>query len=180
MDLALGISVVIATLTGPMLAVWVTRCVDNRRQTHARRLEIFRSLMGTRRALLAPDKVKALNMVEIDFYGITTVEGAHREVMAHINTPQPLPAGWDDRHRKLLTKLPSEMAKVLGYQLQQLDVLEGGYYPQGFADIELEQQSVRRALIQILSGNRPLLVSPAAPTPPAPFPPPPAPPGGNT
>jgi hypothetical protein len=71
------------------------------------------------------------------------------------------------------------MAKVLSYNLQQLDVLEGGYYPQGFADIELEQQSVRRALIQVLSGNRPLIVSPAAPTLPAPFPPPPAPSGSE-
>ena len=69
------------------------------------------------------------------------------------------------------------MAKVLGYDLQQLDVLEGGYYPQGFADIELEQAALRRTLIQVFSGNRSLMVSPALPAPPAPFPPPPAPSG---
>jgi hypothetical protein len=43
-----------------------------------------------------------------------------------------------------MTKLLSEMAKVLGYNLQQLDVLEGGYYPQGFFDIETEEQDSRR------------------------------------
>ena len=112
-------------------------------------------------------------MVEIEFYGIQSVQGAHREVMAHINAPRPLPDNWNDRHRALLTRLLSEIAQVLGYQLQQLDVLEGGYYPQGLADMELEQQAVRRSLIEVLSGRRPLGVSPAAPIPPAPFPPPP-------
>ncbi|MGC8536922.1 MAG: DUF6680 family protein [Rhizomicrobium sp.] len=180
MDFYLGISVVIATLLGPVLAVYVTRRIDEARQVRERRLTIFRSLMATRRATLAADKVMALNMVEIDFYGIKPVEDAHQEVMAHINLPRPLPADWGDRHRKLLTKLLSEMAKVLGYDLQQLDVLEGGYYPQGFADIELEQQELRREFIQVLSGNRPLRVSPAAPAPPAPFPPPPAPSGPNS
>jgi hypothetical protein len=180
--LALGIAIVIATLVGPVLAVLVTRHVDKLRQVRDRRLEIFRSLMATRRAILAPDKVRALNLVEIEFYGIKSVEGAHKEVIAHINLQRPLPDAWGDRHRVLLTKLLSEMAKVLGYELQQLDVLEGGYYPQGFADIELEQQELRRVLIQVLSGNRPLIVGPAGPTPPAPYPPPPAPtalPGGH-
>ena len=96
--------------------------------------------------------------------------------MAHINAPKPLPAGWADRQRTLITKLLSEMAKVLGYDLQQLDVLEGGYYPQeGIADIELEQQAARRAVIEVFTGNRPLIISPAAPAPPMPFPPPPPP-----
>jgi hypothetical protein len=180
LDFYLGISVVIATLLGPVLAVYVTRRIDEVRQVRERRLTIFRSLMATRRATLAADKVMALNMVEIDFYGMKSVETAHRAVMAHINLPQPLPIEWGDRHHKLLTKLLSEMAKVLGYDLQQLDVLEGGYYPQGFADIDLEQQELRRGFIQVLSGNRPLRVSPAAPAPPAPFPPPPAPPGVNS
>jgi hypothetical protein len=173
MDLALGIAVVIATFAGPVFAVLITRHIDNARQVRDRRLNVFRTLMATRRTFLSPEKVIALNMVEIEFYGIRAVQDVHRDVMAHINAPRPLPQDWEDRHRTLLTRLLSEIAKVLGYQLQQLDVLEGGYYPQGLADIEVEQQAVRRALIEVLSGRRPLGVSPAAPAPPAPFPPPP-------
>jgi hypothetical protein len=116
--LALGIAVVIATFFGPVLAVLVTRCIDNKRQARDRRLDTFRALMASRRALLSPDAVRALSLIEIDFYGIEPVENAHREVMTDINTPRPLPAGWDDRLRKLLTKLLSEMAKVLSYNLQ--------------------------------------------------------------
>ena len=44
--------------------------------------------MAMRRATLAADKVPALNMVEIDFYGIKPVEDAHQEVMVHINLPR--------------------------------------------------------------------------------------------
>ena len=180
-DLFLGIAVVIATFAGPVFAVLVTRHIDDGRRVKERRLNIFRSLMATRRAPLSAEKATALNMVEIEFYGIQSVQDVHREVMAHINAPRPLPAGWNERHRTLVTRLLSEMATVLGYKLQQLDVLEGGYYPQGFADIKAEQQAVRRALIDVLSGQRPLAVSPAPPAPPALFPPPPNQPArGNT
>jgi Family of unknown function (DUF6680) len=177
LDLALGMAVVIATFAGPVMAVYVTRHIDGLRQRRERQLDVFRLLMGSRRAPLSPDRVKALNMAEIEFYGIQPVEEAYREIMKHMNLPRPLPAGWLNRQQTLLTKLLTEMAKVLGYDLQQLDVLEGGYYPQGYADIETEQQAVRQALVEVLSGRRPLLVSPAAPAPPAPFPPPPPPEG---
>jgi len=168
----LGVAIVIATFTGPLSAVVVTRRIDNRRLIRERRLAVFRSLMATRRATLSQEQVTALNMVEIEFYGIRSVQDAHREVMAHINA-RGAPDGWNERHRALLTRLLSEMARVLGHNLQQLDVLKGGYYPQGFLDLDIEQQAVRRALIEVLSGRRPLAVSPAAPAPPAPFPPPP-------
>ncbi|MGC2659931.1 MAG: DUF6680 family protein [Bryobacteraceae bacterium] len=166
---------VFATLAGPILAVYVTRRIDRDKQVRDRQLNVFRSLMGSRRAHLSAERVRALNMVEIEFYGIKPVEAAYRDVMSHVNLPRPLPQTWAEDQRKRLTKLLSEMAKVLGYELQQLDVLDGGYYPQGFADIETEQQEVRRALIEVMSGRRPLVVSPAAPALPTPFPPPPPP-----
>lgn len=184
LDAILGISVVIATFLGPVIAVLITRWIDERRRTRDSRLAIFRSLMATRRAWLSPEKVTALNMVEIDFHGIKLVEDAYQEVVTHLNNPKISfakdPKEWEDRHRKLLTKLLSEMAKVLGYKLQQLDMLDGGYYPQGLLNIELQEEAVRLALIQVLNGHRPLIISPIAPTPPAPFPPPPAPHVGNT
>jgi hypothetical protein len=69
-DVILGIAVVIATFCGPLFAVLVTRHIDNVRQVRERRLNIFRTLMATRRMLISPEKAVALNMVEIEFYGI--------------------------------------------------------------------------------------------------------------
>jgi len=133
-------------------------------------------LMAARRTPISPERVKALNMVEIEFHGVKLVEDAYRELFRHLHTPAALNLeAWNDRSRKLSTMLLSQMAQELGYKLQQLDVLDGGYYPQGNVDIETELQSVRRLFIEVLSGKRPLSVSPAIASPPAPFPPPPPP-----
>lgn len=174
MDLVLGIAVVIATFAGPVFAVLVTRRIDEERRNRERRLAIFRTLMSTRRTALSLEKVDALNMIEIEFYGVKSVQSAHRAVMAHIDKPPTLPERWNAEHRALMTRLLSEIAEVLGYNLSQLDLMEGGYYPQELTDMELEQQELRRAMIEVLSGRRPLGVAAAAPAAPAPYQPDPS------
>lgn len=176
MDTVLGVAVVVATFAGPIAAVWVTRLVDIRREKRARQLELFRSLMGSRRAPLSPDRIRALNLVEIEFYKIAPVQAAFRTVMEHINIPAPQPANWPDRMRSLLTKLLYEMGKALGYDLQQLELLEGGYYPHGAAEIETEQQALRRLLIDVAAGRRSLPITQGPALPPSVFPPAPPPP----
>ena len=157
MDLYLGIAVVIATLLGPVLAVWVTRRIDDQRQHKSRQLEVFRALMRSRRSALSADYVTALNTVEVEFAGIASVENAQRELFRHLNlTPQP--ADWLDRLRRLQTRLLYAMATHLGYKMEQLDVLEGGYLPQAWGTAEEEQTALRRALLELLAANRPLHV----------------------
>ena len=74
----------------------------------------------------------------------------------------------------LLTKLIDEIAKSLKFRVEQLDILEGNYVPQGWNDDDWEQRLVRRGLIEVLHGRRPLTVQPFAaqnqnsPYPPAP------------
>ena len=104
MDLYLSLAVVFATLLGPALAVYVTRYLDDKRLRVARQLDIFRLLMSARRVPLPPDRVRALNLVEIEFHGVRNVEDAYRELMRHINVPPPLPPKWHDRQLSLTTK----------------------------------------------------------------------------
>lgn len=158
MDLYLGIAVVVATLMGPVLAVMVTRYIDEARAQKARQLEIFRAMMRTRNAALFPDHVNALNQVEIEFHRVLDVMTAHREMMRFMNTPSPPDERWGQRHRSYLTKLLSAMAKELGYDFEQLDVLEGGYYPSGWGQAEEQQLGIRLGLIELLSGKRTLPV----------------------
>jgi hypothetical protein len=89
MDLVLGVAVVIATLVGPVLAVVVTRLVDDHRQRRARQMELFRALMAGRRTPLSIERVKALNLVEVEFYKKPEIEVAYSELMNHINIRQP-------------------------------------------------------------------------------------------
>jgi hypothetical protein len=178
-------AVIFATFFGPIFAVAMTMAIDALRQKRTRQLELFRSLMGNRRARLSPEWVRALNLVEIEFYRNRAVMEAYRDLMNHINTRADVdPQGWTDRQRTLFAKLLSEIARSLRYgKMEQLDLREGGYYPQGYADFEVEQQTLRRLLIELLNGNRSLPVHSAPPTAPPNFPPPPPRPiggrGGN-
>ena len=57
---------VIALVAGPVIAVITSRCIDTFRAKRDRRMDIFRTLMRTRRSTLSVDHVGALNLVEID------------------------------------------------------------------------------------------------------------------
>ena len=159
MDVVLGLAIVFATLTGPILAVLVTRWIDNRRAERDRRLDVFRALMRTRKAALQPDHVNALNLVEIEFHKVQPVLVAYRQLMRHFNNvPTPVNEAWMANHRSLLTRLLSEMANLLGYKIEQLDVFEGGYYPLGWGQVEEQQVAMRLGLLELLAGKRTLPV----------------------
>ena len=158
-DLALGIAVVIATLFGPILAVWVTRITDARRERRARQLEVFRALMRSRRSNLSPEYVAALNTVEIEFAGVESIENAQRQLFQHLSL-KPQPNDWIERLQRLQTRLLYTIAKHLQFDFEQLDVLEGGYLPQAWGASEEEAQAIRTAALQVLQGARAIKIQP--------------------
>ena len=158
MDTFLGVAIVFATLLGPVLAVYVTRRIDKDRAISARRLDVFRALMRTRRAGLLPDHVNALNLVEIEFHGVKPVLDTYRDLMRHINSGTPATEQWHSQHKSYLTKMLSAMATELGYKIEQLDVLEGGYYPSGWGQTDEQQMAMRLGLLELLTGKRTLPV----------------------
>lgn len=62
-------AIVFATLVGPILAVQAQKFLEGRREYRAAKLWVFRSLMTTRMQRLSIDHVRALNMIDICFYG---------------------------------------------------------------------------------------------------------------
>ncbi|WP_064693436.1 DUF6680 family protein [Rhizobium aegyptiacum] len=153
-------AVVLATFMGPILAVFVTRSIDELRNKKARKLDTFRTLIRTRRTQLSPEFVAALNMVEIDFFNAPKVLSAYSELMKHFN----IGAGnadeaWHDRVQRLVARLLYAMGQDVGYSMEQLDILEGGYVPQAMIDNEAEQQVLRRSLLAVLHGTRPFPVT---------------------
>ena len=161
-----SISTVIAIFLGPILAVLITRKIDDRRFEQMRKMEVFRTLMRTRQMPIHPDHVGALNLVEVEFANNKNVVDAWKEY--HKKLGEPLPSleekGRHDsvvRERAtLLTKLIHEISKVLNLRVQQLDILEGNYVPQGWHDDDWEQRLVRHKLIGVLSGRTPLTIRP--------------------
>jgi hypothetical protein len=62
-------AIVFATLMGPVLAVQAQKWIESLRRTSEAKDLIFKSLMATRGARLSPEHVRALNMIDLTFYG---------------------------------------------------------------------------------------------------------------
>lgn len=183
----MGIATIIALLLGPAIAVGLTRYIDNLRADKVRKLDIFRTLMRTRGMPLSWEHVGALNLIEIEFRKNTEVITAWKSYLENLGTELPpieQKAQYDEACRKRdsqLTKLIHEIAKVVGIEVEQLDILEGNYIPQGWADSDWEQKLVRRGLINFLHGKisipihvkEPVKTQSNYPSPPPPSPPPP-------
>jgi hypothetical protein len=176
----MGIATIVAVLVGPIMAVWVTRKIDERRLKQTRRMDVIRTLMRTRRVRLNPDHVGALNLVEIEFFGEKAVIDSWAAYWKHLNSLVS-PTANEEQQRKfvrerdeLLTKLLHAIAKSLRFNIEQLDILEGGYAPQGWLDDELTNKQLRALMLDILSGRRGIPVVPLnLPMQNNPFPPPP-------
>ena len=76
----------LAIVVGPLLAIFVTRHLDNRRERTSRRMDIFRTLMRTRRTPMLPEHVGALNLIEIEFENQDEVISEWRKLFGHFGT----------------------------------------------------------------------------------------------
>ena len=56
-----------AVFLGPIVAVRLTRYLDNRKEIKERKLEIFKSLMATRSYIVSWLHVEALNRIDLEF-----------------------------------------------------------------------------------------------------------------
>ena len=183
----MGIATIIAVLAGPILAVRVTRQIDESRLKQTRRMDVFRTLMRTRKMRLNPDHVGALNLVEIEFYGEKAVIDSWKAYWDHLQQPAPVNLTQEQqqqffRHQEgLLTKLLHAMATSLQFKIEQMEILEGGYVPQGWIDDDQGLRIIRALVLENFNGRRGLPIVPLntisqySPFPPAPTdaPPPP-------
>jgi hypothetical protein len=171
----------LAILVGPVLAIMAGRVLEGRRDKRTRRMDIFRTLMRTRRTPIFTEHVGALNLVEIEFADDPAAVSSLRALFKHFGTVHPRREDEktddsmngdelrkrDDRffsrlgaeRQALLAKLLHAIAKNLGFKIEQLEIFEGGYSPQGWEDVEREQQLIRRFMIELAFGRRSLPVA---------------------
>lgn len=61
------ILMILATALSPLIAVQVTRYLDDRNEERGRKLRVFKTLMATRAYNLSPAHVEALNSIDLEF-----------------------------------------------------------------------------------------------------------------
>lgn len=132
--------------------------------------------MKTRRHRLDPVHVGALNLIDLEFYGVRRVKQAFRDYIKHLGLP-PLSEGtpgWENFYEEredLLTTLLYEIGTVLGYSYDKRDLGKLAYGPVGWNTDQNLQRGNLVLLNEILEGRRALPVTPMQPPPQNPFPP---------
>lgn len=165
-----------AIIIGPIVAVLITRWLDDRRERSKRRMDIFRTLMRTRRATMSADHVGALNLVEIEFNNEKLIIKAWTDLFVHLGSnhsrhfsesiensmkddeKRRREVMFDERifkeRQSFLAKLLHAMARKLNFRIEQLEIFEGGYIPQGWVDADLELRVARKFVVDLYFGNR--------------------------
>jgi hypothetical protein len=156
------VATIVAIYLGPIRAVKISRDNDKLREAHRRKFSIFSNLMKTRRMILDPLHVSSLNIVEVEFHGHADIIRAYRAYLDYLNKPiqlNPSSPEADNFFRErddLLFDLIHAIGGQLGYSYDKRDLRKFSYAPQGWQNVETEQQTFRRLIIELLSGRRPL------------------------
>lgn len=155
---------ILATLSGPIVAVQVQKWVERNRERRDRKFRVFQTLMATRAIRAGSfDHVQALNLIELYFNGKSASDKAVR-------------AAWDDYRDFLLQKVRTDMTEAeaeayngrgidllvdtlaamstaLGYEFNKVTIKRGGYYPQGHADESAANAAVRNGFAKMMKGE---------------------------
>ena len=85
-----------STVLGPVLAVQAQKWVEVFRERRGRKLWVFQQLMATRAARVSGDHVRALNMIDLAFYGSRPFGIARRS-----KGEQAVLDAWNEYHNHL-------------------------------------------------------------------------------
>ena len=158
-----------ATAVSPILAVQAQKFVELIRERKVRKLRLFNAVMGTRATRMSADHVKALNMIDLVFYGSKVfgirrrtrteqaVLDAWNEYLDHLNTgPAADNAVWASKAEDLFLELVFAMSRDLGFKFDRVQLKRGAYYPKGHWDFETESTAGRKAWLEVVEGKRAL------------------------
>jgi hypothetical protein len=170
--MSLDLWMIVATALSPLIAIQVSEVLRDRKERKERRFQVFRTLMATRAASLSPAHVEALNTVDVVFHGTDrasrSVVEAVRVYLEHMNRDASS-AGWGERRIQLFVELLQKMAGSLGYDMDRVSIERTSYFPRGYGEAEWEAVLIRKAVLAVLNGERPIHVAPpVSPSPPQP------------
>jgi hypothetical protein len=135
--------------------------------------------MSTRAERTSPEHVRALNTIELAFYGPRTRLRRHtsgeklvltrwHEYHFHLhNGPKPgdfatpddfqgATASWTGKSEELFLNLLEALGAATNHALSRDQIRTGHYFPRAQADSNTENAAVRRGLIEVLAGKRTL------------------------
>jgi hypothetical protein len=152
-------AVIVATFLGPVLAVQAQKRLEEFKARRNRKEQLFRTLMATRLARLAPEHVQALNLIDFDFFGS---RGKDKKVLDawnlyrdHLNTSSKGDGEqvWLNRQNELFHEMLYQMSECLGYGFDKVQIRKSAYSPMAHGNLEDEQTIIRRGMVDLFSAK---------------------------
>jgi Family of unknown function (DUF6680) len=146
-----------AVLTGPVIAVQLTKYLDRQKEIRERKLWIFKTLMATRAAQLSPLHIEALNKIDLEFDYRNNKDRdiieAWKEYLDLLNNTTMTPEQWFIKKTDLLVELLHKMAHSLDYEFDKTHIKNSSYYPRGYGEFEDDHLIIRRGLKNLFEGK---------------------------
>jgi hypothetical protein len=112
--------------------------------------------MNTRVGTLTIEHVNALNAVPLEFHKEPVIMQKWRTYLDHLNqVAMPLEV-WGPKRVELYSDMLATMAEKLNYGFDPLQLKNEVYSPRGHAQIESDQEVIRRGLVELMNGARTL------------------------
>lgn len=158
---------IIAIILAPIFALQIQKYLEDRKEIRARKMQIFRTLMATRATRLSPSHIEALNMIDIEFYKNEKITKIWKSMLDNF---EDYPKDTNDENysvklhscveksNDLFVDLLFEMSQSLDYKFDKVHLKRNIYLPKGQVDMLIWQETMRRALSEMLEGKRPIPV----------------------
>ena len=147
-----------AVLLGPIVAVRLTRYLDNNKEIRERKLWVFKTLMATRAYTLSPNHVEALNRIDLEFdpdrRDEKQVLDAWKGYLDLLGDKSLSPEQWNVKRVDLLVELLFHMGHALDYDFDKTQIKNGTYSPIAHGRIEEQQEQIRQGVIDLMQGKR--------------------------
>jgi hypothetical protein len=162
--------IAITTLAGPILAVQAQKLVEAARAKRNLKENIFQTLMATRSVRLSAEHVRALNAIDIAFYGRRifkvqfqsrgekAVRRAWRDYFDSLSLDNSTYSADQNRHlidlryEKFIALL-SAIAVEQRYDFDPIDLKKNVYNPVFHGEIEEQNRIVRQGIVNVLKGE---------------------------
>lgn len=154
--LILSAVTIAAIYYGPISALKIQRKLDEERESRNRKLSIFKTMMSNRATRMAPQYVQSLNMIDVEFTANNEQEKAVRnawrellDLFVNFNKTPNATEKADDLNAALL----AAMGRSLGYDFDKVHLKKGAYYPEFLGNVEIEQHTLRKHVLELLDGK---------------------------
>jgi hypothetical protein len=157
----IGVLTIIAIALSPLIALKIQEKLQEHRESRKKKFDIFKTLMATRGDKLSLDHVKALNMIDIEFYNEQEIKNEWNVYRDQLNT-NPGSQGWNEWNTKIeeyFANLLYAMSKFFDYNFDKVIIKKGAYSPQAHGSYQNEMSQIRAMAIDVLQGKKPVHIS---------------------